>query len=274
LLFGDALATALAADDDDDDEVKAKANDDDFDQEMNELIEQVEATRVGEINDDVSNRWRSADAVVNGLAARELSWDARDLAARLYLERAHALAFYQHDTRSAIALCMARRAVGLSLHMGGAQGRRTKFQNFDVANLVLFAEARDDAVPAAAVAAAATAKRQRLRRAPCRWRTTCGSTRSTSRRRSSASRCARSSAPSWWRLGARRRGAARATTTACRPRRSAPTSTAPWRYRPARRPTGRCTRRRCWRARRSTRSSTARRSAARCRFSSSSTRWR
>ncbi len=157
LLFGDALATALAADDDDDDEVKAKANDDDFDQEMNELIEQVEATRVGEINDDVSNRWRSADAVVNGLAARELSWDARDLAARLYLERAHALAFYQHDTRSAIALCMARRAVGLSLHMGGAQGRRTKFQNFDVANLVLFAEARDDAVPAAAAAAAAAA---------------------------------------------------------------------------------------------------------------------
>jgi hypothetical protein len=71
-------------------------------------------------------------------------------------------------------------------------------------------------------------------------------------KRWSARRCARWSARSWWRLGARRRGAARASTTACRPRRSAPTSTAPWRCRPARRPTGRCTRRRCWRARRST----------------------
>jgi tetratricopeptide (TPR) repeat protein len=168
-LFGDALASAIDdSDDDANDNDNGRATTsvrDEFDADMAELVAQLEASQLGDESDDVSNRWRSADTAVNGLETRaHRTLEQRDLAARLYVERAHALGYYQHDTRTALALSMARRATGLTLQMSGAQGRRTKFQTFDIAQLVLFARMRDapGATTAAAVAAAAAAAPQAI----------------------------------------------------------------------------------------------------------------
>ncbi|KAG2141633.1 hypothetical protein BD769DRAFT_1691401 [Suillus cothurnatus] len=76
----------------------------------------------------------------------------RDLAARLQLEQGRLEHIFCHDKAASDRFVQAARATGLQYELTGALGRRTKFQQNDLSQLVLLAESRKrDDSPAEAV---------------------------------------------------------------------------------------------------------------------------
>lgn len=66
----------------------------------------------------------------------------RDLAGRLQLEQGRLEHIYSHDKFASEKFLLAARATGLQYELTGALGRRTKFQQKDLSQLVLLAESR------------------------------------------------------------------------------------------------------------------------------------
>lgn len=63
-----------------------------------------------------------------------------ELQARWHLELAHYYSFYSYDQKALFQVKEAQAASGLLMQVSGALGRRTKFQTFDVSQLVVMAK--------------------------------------------------------------------------------------------------------------------------------------
>jgi tetratricopeptide (TPR) repeat protein len=120
-------------------ETTAAARDD------NALIAFIDSVGVAAPNTAVSGDDVSLETAVERLtlATDETDETRRELAARLYLERAHVLHFYRHERRMRAAVLMAQRAARVRVALSGEIGRRTKFQSFDLAQLTVVVDTPD-----------------------------------------------------------------------------------------------------------------------------------
>ena len=90
-------------------------------------------------------------------ATPQLQFFNDELATRLLVERAHFLHYYRYERQMRAAVLVAARAARLRIALTGQIGRRTKFQTFDIAQLVLSVERESgDAAPHAAEPTATT----------------------------------------------------------------------------------------------------------------------
>lgn len=64
--------------------------------------------------------------------------------ARWHLELAHYYSYYSYDQKALTQVAAAQQASGLKMQVSGALGRRTKFQTFDVSQLVVLAKSAKD----------------------------------------------------------------------------------------------------------------------------------
>lgn len=69
--------------------------------------------------------------------------DDSELIARWHLELAHYYSYYSYDQKALFRVREAQRANGLQMQVSGALGRRTKFQTFDVSQLVVLAKSSE-----------------------------------------------------------------------------------------------------------------------------------
>lgn len=63
-----------------------------------------------------------------------------ELKAKWHIEMAHYYSYYSYDQKAMFQVREAQRVSGLSMQVSGALGRRTKFQTFDVSQLVVLAK--------------------------------------------------------------------------------------------------------------------------------------
>jgi tetratricopeptide (TPR) repeat protein len=64
----------------------------------------------------------------------------QEMEARWHLELAHIYSHYSYDQKALLHVKKAQRASGIEMQVSGALGRRTKFQTFDVSQLVVLAK--------------------------------------------------------------------------------------------------------------------------------------
>ncbi|CCG80702.1 TPR repeat-containing protein [Taphrina deformans PYCC 5710] len=69
--------------------------------------------------------------------------DRPDMQAKWHLELAHYYSYYSYDQKAMFQVQEAQRTSGLNMKISGALGRRTKFQTFDVSQLVVLAKSAE-----------------------------------------------------------------------------------------------------------------------------------
>ncbi|ORY77695.1 hypothetical protein BCR37DRAFT_382584 [Protomyces lactucae-debilis] len=88
------------------------------------------------------------EAIENAIASVQVV-SGSQLEARWHLELAHIYSHYSYDQKALAQVKLAQRSSRIVMQVSGALGRRTKYQTFDVSQLVVLAQSSSDTVAAA-----------------------------------------------------------------------------------------------------------------------------